>query len=351
MTFTPATSACTSPIALSGVRLLPSMIRNTSRAGSPCAVQVDGREHQTLGERVRGQRGQATGRHAAHVGDVDEGAGEEPHAVVGEHRTEHEDVVGVDPAAVRVVHREHVAGSHRGERDVLDERGKRAPQAGGVHEAGRGRQRHQLRVGVEDRRARVGAFLDERAVRGAHDDDARLLGGDEQRAADHLRGDDVVDARRRGRHRAATGSRVAYGARVVSGGTVVVVAPWRRDDADVEDVDRLRRGAGLVGAAEGVDLLRHLQPGRVHVAEDRVLVGRAAPSSARRAALAHHEEELRTRDVPSEPARHGDVADLVAGRRRFEREGCSRRRPVPSGLCEPPWSTKSVTIRWNVVPL
>ena len=32
------------------------------------------------------------------------------HAVVGEHRPEHEDVVGVDAAAVRVVHREHVAG-------------------------------------------------------------------------------------------------------------------------------------------------------------------------------------------------------------------------------------------------
>ena len=101
---------------------------------------------------------------------------------------------------------------------VLDERRERAPQARGVHEAGRGRQRDQLRVGVEDRRARVGAFLDERAVRGAHHDDARLLGGHEQRAADHLRGDDVVDARRR--RTSSSGrpdSRVAYGARVVFG--------------------------------------------------------------------------------------------------------------------------------------
>ena len=124
MTFTPATSACTSPTALSGVRLLPSMMRSTSPRGLALVIQVDGREHESLSERVGRERGEPTGGNASHIGDVDECAGEELHTTGGEHGPEHEDVVRMDPAAVGVIHCEHVTGTHRGEGHVLDERGE-----------------------------------------------------------------------------------------------------------------------------------------------------------------------------------------------------------------------------------
>ena len=80
MTFTPATSACTSPIALSGVRLLRSMIReHVARGLALRGTRWTGGSMQPFGERVGRQRGEAAGGHAAHVGDVDERAGEEPH--------------------------------------------------------------------------------------------------------------------------------------------------------------------------------------------------------------------------------------------------------------------------------
>ena len=193
ITFTPATSACTSPTTLSGVRLLRSMMRSTSSTGSPSRQQAHRRQQQAFDEGVGGQRGQSGGRDPADVGDVDERAGEEHDAAVGEHRPEHEDVVGVDPAAVRVVEREHVAGPHRGEREVLEQRRQRASEAGGVHQAGGGRQRDQLAAGVDQRGTGVGALLDVRAVAGAHHDDARLLGRDGEPVADDLAGDGVVD--------------------------------------------------------------------------------------------------------------------------------------------------------------
>ena len=61
-----------------------------------------------------------------------------------------------------------------------------------MHEAGRGRQRHELPLGVEDRRAGVGALLDVGAVGGAHHHDARLFGSHREAAADDLAGDGVV---------------------------------------------------------------------------------------------------------------------------------------------------------------
>ena len=79
--------------------------------------------------------------------------------------------------------------------NVLDQRRQRAPQARRVHEAGGRRQRHELAVGVEDGRARVGAFLDEGAVGRADHHDAGLFGRHQQRAADDLGGDLVVDRR------------------------------------------------------------------------------------------------------------------------------------------------------------
>ena len=195
MVLAPAISAWMSPIALSGVRLLPGDDAQHVARGLAAARQVHRRQHQALRERVGRERGQPARRHAADVGDVDQRAAEVRDAPVGEHGPEHEDVVGVDAAAVRVVQRVDVAGAHGLERELLDERGERAAQARRVHEAGGRRQRDELALGVEDRRAGVGAFLDEGAVRGPHHHDARLFGRDEQGAADDLGGDLVVNRR------------------------------------------------------------------------------------------------------------------------------------------------------------
>ena len=99
-TFTPATSAWTSPMTLSGERLLRSMMPSTSRRLA-LAVAAGPAEEQALGEGVVGQRRQPRHRDPADVGDVDERAGEERDPAVGEDRTEDQDVVGVDAAAVR----------------------------------------------------------------------------------------------------------------------------------------------------------------------------------------------------------------------------------------------------------
>ena len=126
---------------------------------------------------------------------MDEGPGEEDDATVAEDGSEHQDVVGVDAAAVRIVQREDIALLHRIERALFEQRRQRAAEARPVHEARRGGLRDELARCVENRRARVGTLLDEGAVRGPHDDDARLLGRHQQAAADDLACDGVVDGR------------------------------------------------------------------------------------------------------------------------------------------------------------
>ena len=166
--------------------------------GFPTTLEPYRREQKSFDERVRGERRESTGGHATDVGDVDERSGEvhDPTAsrAVGEDRPEHDDVVGVDPAAVGVVQCEDVALHHVVGRDVFEQRRERAPQAGRVHQTGRGRQRNEPCFGVEQRRAGVGTLLDERAVAGAHDDDARLFGRHDEGIPHDLGGDRVVGA-------------------------------------------------------------------------------------------------------------------------------------------------------------
>ena len=102
----------------------------------PRPVEADGRQQQALEECVGGQGGQSPRRHAAHVGHVDQGAAEPRHPPGHEDGAEHEDVVGVDAAAVGVVEGEHVARFHGVEADVIEQGGEGAAQAGAVHEAG-----------------------------------------------------------------------------------------------------------------------------------------------------------------------------------------------------------------------
>src|SRR5436190_1703789 len=91
----------------------------------------------------------------------------------------------------------------------------------------------------------------------------------------------------------------------------------RRDDAHVEHVDRLRGRSNVVRAAEGVDLLRDAQPVGVRVPEDRILVRvRAERVELLRSVLAHDNEE-RGSGSAGTAVRQRHVALLECVLRRF----------------------------------
>ena len=71
--------------------------------------QLDRRKLQPLLEDVRGRRMHAAGRAAADIGDMNERPREVRHVATDENRLDHGQIVGVDPAAVGVVHDVDVA--------------------------------------------------------------------------------------------------------------------------------------------------------------------------------------------------------------------------------------------------
>src|SRR5581483_4636707 len=78
-------------------------------------------------------------------------------------------------------------------RDVFQQRRERATQARPVHEARRGRLGHESPGRVQECGARVGALLDERAVRRSDHDKAGFLDGDRQRVPDDLGRDGALE--------------------------------------------------------------------------------------------------------------------------------------------------------------
>ena len=107
-------------------------------------IEPDRRQRHPFGERVGRQRREPAGDGAAQIRHVDERAREEADPPAEEDGPEDQDVVGMDAAEIRVVHRKDVARLHGTGVEDVEHGGQAAAQARTVHQAGRGGLRHQL---------------------------------------------------------------------------------------------------------------------------------------------------------------------------------------------------------------
>ena len=133
------------------------------------------RQDQPFVKHLRRIRGQPPRGNAAQVGHVNERRTEEPEPMFQENRTVDHDVVGMDAAAIGVVHGEEIAVQHLIRREILEQLGQRRPQTCQVAQRRRRRLRQKLAPAIEQRRRRVASLFDARRKGAEHHRYAHLL--------------------------------------------------------------------------------------------------------------------------------------------------------------------------------